>query len=104
MHHAPACANENAAWFGPSGVLRVDRRAVLEMEDHVAADEHQIMLQAVAEGRLLERVIISNFRADLDLRAKPMLPAQADIGIGCRNTCPLASHVVVDFSPKRNVV
>src|ERR1700730_6053504 len=74
------------------------------MPNHVAAEEPEAPSGAIVEGRDIERPVIADLGADLDLRAAPMLPAGRDVDVARGIARALALHVIVELGAQREIV
>src|SRR5271165_711634 len=83
----------DAAWFSRMHAPLIQAALLsrlhgLEVDDYVRSKFHHLVFVAgdahhgvAVEGLAIERMPIREFRADLDLRRKPVLPAQRGVGI-----------------------
>ena len=76
----------------------------LEMPDHVGGPDNSVIFGAGVKGVSAVRPVIAEFRADLDLRRQPVLPANGEIVVRRRGAGALSLRIVIDFGPEREVV
>src|ERR1700738_2243377 len=88
----------------PSLSFWYTQRLLSEMPNHVAAEEPEVPGIAIVEGRDIERPVIADLGADLELRANPMLPAGRDVDVARGIARALALHVIVELGAQREIV
>jgi hypothetical protein len=69
----------------PDQVRRCDDFPVLGGSYDPASYSRRRGIEVAVEGIRVERMIVGYFRANLDLRREPVLPADREIGVACRS-------------------
>src|ERR1700731_3428598 len=74
------------------------------MPNDVPAEDPGASSGAIVEGRDIERPVVADVGADLDLWADPMLPAGRDVDVARGIARALALHVIVELGAQREIV
>jgi hypothetical protein len=82
----------------PDQVSRHDQGVALVRQN----DGHRVGV--AVEGRRVERAVIIHFRANFDLRRKPVLPADTEIYVAGFRAGPLPLHTIKEFGSERQII
>ena len=82
-----------------------------EVDDHIGGADNRVVtgrsnsrIGVAVERRRVQRLVVSDFRTELDLRRKPVLPASRDVYVAGGDAGTLAVMVVEPLGAEREVV